>query len=408
MSYGNAVEVIETPRPDHVPEAVVHRLDHYNGERFLEDPVAFWDDLREDLRVFWSPTFGGFWCLTRYDDIHEAFQRPDVFSSRMQAIPGREVRLLPISLDPPEHTGYRRLLNRPFSPGTIELLESELRALANALIDPIVERGACDFIEDFAQRLPTEMFLKLLGLPRADVDTFLDWNNTLLHVHDDGDGAARKQRAGQEINEYLARYIDERGADPSDDLVSLLLACELHGVPLPRDDVQAMTFLLFMAGLDTVTSALGWSWRYLAGHPAHRERIVADPAVIPNAIEELLRYHSFVNDGRFITQDVEFAGVSMKAGERIMLPTAAAGRDPAQFPDPHVVDFDRSPNRHLAFAAGPHRCLGSHLARTELRIAMEEWHLRIPEYRMAPGAEVRFHGGGVAGPDTLPMVVGPS
>lgn len=405
MSYGAATEVRETPRPDHVPPGSVHVLDHYNGERFLSFPVAYWDDLRDEHRVFWSPLFGGFWCLTRYADIHAAFQRPEVFSSRMQAIPGREVRMLPITLDPPEHSGYRKLLNKPFSPGSVGALEDDLRALCGQLIEEVTARGECDFIADFAERLPTEIFLRLLGLPRADVDLFLDWNNTLLHVHDDVDGAERKRRAGEEINAYLAGHIERQGADPGDDLVSLLLASELHGVPLPRDDVQAMSFLLFMAGLDTVTAGLGWSFLHLARHPEHQRRIREEPEVIPAAVEELLRAHSFVTDGRYITQDVEFAGVPMKAGERIMLPTAAAGRDPAQFPDPLVIDFDREPNRHLAFAAGPHRCVGSHLARLEMRIAMEEWHRQVPEYRLAPDAEVVFHGGGVAGPDTMPLVL---
>lgn len=404
MSYDSSATLVETPRPDHVPEELVHPLEHYNSEAFLRFPVGFWDGLRDQFRVFWSPFHGGFWCLTRYDDIHEAFQRTDVFSSRMQAIPGREIRMLPITLDPPEHTKYRRLLNQPFAPASVAALEGDIRALCRTLIDRVVGEGACDFMDAFAKPLPTEIFLRLLGLPRADVKLFLDWNHTILHVQDDAEGQAAKQRAGAEVGAYLADYIEQRKQDPGADLISTLLGADLDGEPLPDDEVHAFAMLLFMAGLDTVTSALGWSWRFLAEQPEHRRQIVDDPRLIPSAVEELLRYHSFVTDGRYITQDVEFAGVPMKAGERIMLPTAAAGRDPNQFPHADIVDFHRGPHRHLAFAAGPHRCLGSHLARMEMITAMQEWHARIPDYRVEEGSTVRYHGGGVAGPDNLDLV----
>jgi cytochrome P450 len=401
MSHESATTLVETPRPAHVPAELVHPVEHYNSEKFLDFPVAYWDDVRDRHRVIWSPYHGGFWCLTRYEDIHNAFQRPDLFSSRMQAIPGREIRMLPISLDPPEHTAYRRLLNRPLSPANMANMEPDIRALARKLIDDIEAGDGCDFVQAFAKPLPTEIFLRLLGLPAERLPEFLEWNHTILHVQDDEAGDAAKKAAGAQVGAYLAEYIEHRKVEPGTDLISDLLQAEIEGVRLSDEDVHGFAMMLFLAGLDTVTAALGWCWNFLAENPGHRQQIIDDPTLIPEAIEELLRVHSFVTDGRYIMQDCEFAGVEMKAGERIMLPTGTAGRDSHQFPDAELVDFQRSPNRHLAFAAGPHRCVGSHLARLELRVALEEWHARIPNYRLAPGTKPKFHGGGVAGPDEL-------
>jgi len=399
--------IAERTVPDHVPDELVHPLDHWNGEDYQADPLGFWDGLRADRRVFWSPLHGGFWCLTRYHDIHEAFQRPDLFSSRLTNIPGREVELLPISLDPPRHTPYRRVLNKPMAPAQIAKLMDRIRERCNELVDAVLEAGECEFISAFAQPLPTTMFLQMLGLPAAELDQFLEWNHIILHVHGDEEGQARQRRANEELAAYLGTLVAARRDEPPrDDLVGALLAAEMDGKPLEDAEILGFLHLLFMAGLDTVTAALGWCWQFLAEHPGHRQQLLDDPALIPNAIEELLRFHSFVEDSRTVTQDIEFAGVTMKAGDRIMLPTSTAGRDDEQFVDAMVVDFHREPNRHIAFAAGPHRCVGSHLARAELTIAMEVWHERIPHYRIPDGATPVAHGGAVVGLDLLPLELG--
>ncbi len=391
--------------PGHVPADLVHELDHWNGADYLADPLGFWDGLRERFPVFWSPLHGGFWCLTRYEDIHEAFQRADLFSSRLTNIPGREVTLLPISLDPPAHSPYRRILNQPFAPARIDTLREQITVRCDELIDAVVAAGRCELISAFAKALPTHIFLQLLGLPPEELDRFLDWNHVILHVQGGDAGLARQRQANAELAAYLAGLVATRRDDPQDDLVGVLQQAELDGAPLPEADVLAFLHLLFMAGLDTVTSALGWCFQFLAEHPAHRQQIVDDPSLIPDAVEELLRFHAFVEDARTVTTDIEFAGVQMKAGDRIMLPTSAACRDDAQFPDAMVVDFRRQPNRHIAFASGPHRCVGSHLARAELVIAVERWHRRIPHYRIAAGSPRRAHGGGVAGLDELHLVL---
>jgi cytochrome P450 len=245
-------------------------------------------------------------------------------------------------------------------------------------------------------------------MPTAELPKFLEWNHVILHVHGEGANAERQRQANEDLAAYLAELVQRRRSDLGDDVISQLLTVEADGDRLTDQEVLGISHLLFMAGLDTVTASLAWTWQFLATHPEHRQQILDDPGQIPDAVEELLRYQSIVEDSRTLVADVEWAGVSMRAGDRIMLPTTAASRDPAAFPDPLTVDFRREPNRHIAFASGPHRCLGSHLARMELREALGGWHARIPHYRLKPGAPISYHGGAVIGPDSLPLELGAS
>jgi cytochrome P450 len=329
-------------------------------------------------------------------------------------IPGREVQLLPISLDPPDHTPYRRVLNKPLAPTQVAGLTDQIRARCVELVDAVIGQERCEFISAFAQPLPTTMFLQLLGLPGDELERFLAWNHIILHVHGDADGQDRQRVANEELAAYLGALVARRRSAPGvedhgrdGDMIGILLGSEMEGRPLEDQEIQAFLHLLFMAGLDTVTSALGWIWQFLAESPGHRQQLLDDPALIPGAIEEMLRIFSFVEDSRTVTRDCEFAGVTMREGDRIMLPTSTAGRDEAQFADALVVDFHRTPNRHLAFAAGPHRCVGSHLARAELAIAIEEWHRRIPHYRVPADDAPVAHGGAVVGLDRLPLEILP-
>jgi cytochrome P450 len=394
--------------PDHVPTELIHGLDHWNGEEFLADPMGYWDSVRQQYRVFWSPHHGGFWCLLRYEDIYEAFRRPDLFSSRYTNIPGREVRLLPISLDPPEHTRYRRMLGRPFSPQSIQRLAAKVRERCLDLVHALEGQRECDFIESFAKALPTAVFCELLGMPTAELPKFLEWNHVILHVHGDGANAQRQAQANEDLAAYLAELVQHRRSGLGDDVISQLLMAEVDGYRLTDQEVLAIAHLLFMAGLDTVTASLSWTWQFLATHPGHRQQILDDPGLIPGAVEELLRYQSIVEDSRTVVTDVEWAGVRMRAGDRVMLPTTAASRDPDAFPDPLTVDFRREPNPHIAFASGAHRCLGSHLARMEMLEALAGWHAHIPHYRLKPGARIPYHGGAIIGLDALLLELGTS
>jgi cytochrome P450 len=409
IEQGDAVSFIRgstsalTVAPEHVPADLVHSLDHWNDETFLAHPLDYWDDIREKFRVFWSPTYGGFWCLTRYEDISRAFLSPEIFSSAAHTIPPREARQVPITLDPPEHSWYRRLLNPHLAPGTVANLEGVIRKHCHALVDAIRAKGRCDFVADFAELLPLRSFLELVGLP-AEHDRFLAWHRTISHgLGNTPESFAEFERANADATTYLSKYIVECEASPGTDIVSALLTHEEAGERLSRDDVLSITKLLFVAGFGTVTSALAWSWYYLARNPEQRSLLRDEPALIAGAAEELLRYHAFILDARVLTRDVSWAGVDMKAGEMVMLPTGSACRDERRFPDPKKVDFRRKDNRHLAFGAGLHRCVGIHFARVQLQTALEVWHETIPTYRVIGSEPVQFSGGSNSGLRCLPL-----
>jgi len=390
-------------RPDHVPAGLVRDFDHVFGEEFARDPFAAFEGVRRD-RVFWSPHHGGYWVLTTMADIREALQRPGDFSNWPTGIPAhvsRRERMLPLELDPPDHTAYRRVLAPMFAPKAVAARTAAIGTTCTQLIDSLLPKGRCDFIAEFAQPFPTTIFTNMLGLPSQESDRFVGWNNVLLHSH--ADPEARRD-AGNEINNYLRELIAQRRAEPREDVVSALLDSQVDGRPIQPDEVQNLTFMLFVAGLDTVTAALSFCFRFLAEHPGHRARLVADPDLVPSAVEELLRVHAFINPARTVTADLEFAGVRMRAGDRVLASTALASNDPGEFADPLEVRLDRTGNRHLAFGAGPHRCAGSHLARDELITAMREWHRRIPDYAVAPGQPITVHAGGAMGIDRLELV----
>ncbi|HEY1970855.1 MAG TPA: cytochrome P450 [Pseudonocardia sp.] len=390
-------------RPEHVPPDLVRDFDHVLGAEFAADPFGAYRRARRD-RVFWSPHHGGYWVLTTMADIREALQRPEHFSNWPTGIPAhvsRRERMVPLELDPPQHTAYRRVLAPMFAPKAVAARNAAIEQTCLQLIDAVAAKGGCDFINEFATPFPTTIFTNLLGLPGSEADRFVDWNNTLLHKHADPEA---RRVAGNEINDYLRELIARRHQQPRDDLLSALLASQVDGRPIERDEVQNITFMLFVAGLDTVTAGLGFCFRFLAEHPEHRRQLVEHPELIPSAVEELLRVHAFIHPARTVTADLEFAGVTMKAGERVLVSTLLASNDPNEFADPLLVRFDRTANRHLAFGAGPHRCAGSHLARDELATAVRCWHDRIPEYQLAENQTITVHAGGAMGIDRLELV----
>jgi cytochrome P450 len=382
---------------------LVRDVDHVFGADFRADPFAAFRALR-DQRVLWSPNHGGYWILTRAEDIRSALQQPELFSSSATGIPAhvsRKEKLAPLELDPPEHTAYRRAIAPLFAPKAVTARTAAIADTCAGLIDGLAGRGRAEFVGEFAEPFPTRIFTNILGLPAAEAPRFVSWNSKLLHSQDRPEV---RREAGIEINDYLRELIAARRTDPRDDVVSALLAGEIDGRPIADEEVQNLCFLLFVAGLDTVTAALTWCFRFLAQHPEHRRQLIDTPELMPGAVEELLRVHSFINPARTVTRDLEFAGVAMRKGERILLSTALAAQDPDEFPDEATVRFDRTSNRHLAFGAGPHRCAGSHLARDEIITALTQWHARISDYEIAPDAELTIHAGGAMGLDRLPLV----
>jgi len=335
------------------------------------------------------------WMLTRLATIREAFQHPETFSSTavIPSAPDPQYKLIPEMIDPPEHTAWRRVLGSIFGPKAVERLDPWVRERAAALVDDLVDRGSCDFVADFAQQFPNSVFLDILGLPQAELPFFVSAVDKIMHGnHADPAAAQLSADTMAEVGEYFSQLVAERRRAPKDDLISTAIGFEIDGAPVTDADLLSLLVFLFMAGLDTVAIQLSYSFFHLATHAGDRERVVAEPGSIPGFVEDLLRVYSFVAPARKVTQDVEVNGCPMRAGQMVYLPLPAANRDPREFPSPDQVDADRLHNRHLAFGAGPHRCLGSHLARRELRIAIEEWHRRIPSYAVDDGAVITESG----------------
>ena len=345
--------------------------------------------------------------LASYEDAIWALRHPEVFSSGPGAVDiGQDQPLIPLQVDPPDHAKYRRFLDPEFSPKRMLELEPDVRVLVNQIIDGFVDRGACEFHEEFATPLPSSIFLRLMGLPQSDLDAFLQWRDeTIRPDTDDLDEAARiREGAAHNIGAYFEEQLEVRRQNPDDGLLSRIALGEVDGRPLTQAEMLGICHLLLIAGLDTVTATLDCMVAYLARHPEERARLVADPSLVDGTVEELLRHETPVMMVvRVVKEDAEVGGVDVKVGDGCVVLIGAANGDDREFEAPDVVDFERAANRHLAFGAGPHRCLGSHFARLELRVAIEEFHRRIPEYRIAEGAEVHYSTG-IRQADHLPLV----
>ena len=330
--------------------------------------------------------------LSRYEDVMWAFRHPEVFSSAPEAVDiGQDQPLIPLQVDPPDHAQYRRFLDPEFSPKKMAALEADARAVVSGLIDGFIERGACDLHEEFATPLPSSIFLALMGLPQSDLAKFLQWRDETIRPDADSleEAAEIRDRVGTKITEYFKTALADRRANPDDTLISRIAVGEVEGRELTEEERLGICHLLLLGGLDTVTATLDCMVLHLAREPEQRRAIVDDPSIVPAVVEELLRYETPVTMViRIVKQDVELGGVQLRAGDHATLLIGASNVDPDQFLEPEVPDFARETNRHLAFGGGPHRCLGSHLARLELRVAIEELHRRIPDYRIADGAEV--------------------
>jgi cytochrome P450 len=351
----------------------------------------------------------GLVVLTRYEDVHEAFRKTEVFSSDMEAVSiGQDRPLIPLQIDPPEHAKYRRLLDPHFSPKQVATLEDDARTLVRELVDRFADRGECDLHAEFTEPLPSTIFLALMGLPQSDLPEFLKWKDAIVRPDvDPGDLEAADQArkdAGKAIYAYFDAAIDERLKAPDDGLFSRLLTSEVEGRTLSREEILDITYLLLLGGLDTVTATLDCSFAWLAQNPDARRGLGSDAAHTATVVEELLRHQTPVTMViRIAAQDTTVNGVDLHKGDHVTLLIGASNADGAEFDDPDQVSFERGANRHLAFGGGPHRCLGSHLARLELRVALEEFHQRIPDYSIAPGAELHYSTG-IRQLESLPLV----
>ena len=358
------------------------------GQGFLEYPQPHYAKMRARRPLLRVP--GAVQTTTRAA-LDGALRNPDVYSSGMDVTPlGNERPLIPLQIDPPDQLKWRKLLDPLFTPKKMAALAPQITDQVNDLIDAFIDRGSCNFTDDFAIPLPSTIFLRLFGLPLEELPTLLEFNERTQRPPGaktaDEQLAKRKQNA-HDVYRYFEDVIDSRRTEPPrDDLLSVLLTAEVDGRPLTDHEITDISFLMILAGLDTITDTLTCSFKFLAEHPDHRRRIVEDPSVIPSAVEELLRWETPVMTIiRVARQDGAIEGCPVHAGEAVLACLGSANTDEAEFNEADVVDFDRNPNRHVAFGGGIHRCLGSHLARQELRVALREWHRRIPEYRLPDG-----------------------
>jgi cytochrome P450 len=349
--------------------------------------------------------------LARKAEIMDALRHPEVFSSNMDAVDLKNKRpLIPLQYDPPDHKKFRKLLDPIFAPRKMAAMDDEVSSLVNHLIDGFIEDGQVDFAQRFSIPFPSQVFLTLLGLPLDELDTFLTMKDGIIrpdHVtgklYGSREAQDYQQKIADSVYDYFEMVLDEREKERRDDMLSHFLDSEVEGDRLTREDILDICFLFLIAGLDTVTATLDCMFSFLAQHPEHRRQLVEDPDLIPNAIEELLRWETPVMGiARVAVTDTELNGCPINAGDQVMVMIGAANLDEAEFPDGHEVRFDREVNPHIAFGGGIHRCLGSHLARLELRVALREWHRRIPDYEVEPGHTLVYTPG-IRSIDNFPM-----
>jgi hypothetical protein len=384
-------------------------FDHADPEWAARAP-EIWDELRSACPVAHSDRYGGVWLPTRHEDVAAIAYDTEHFTSRSVIVtegrplmPAPQGIAPPISSDPPFHHDARRLLLPAFSPKAVAPLEPFTRAYCHELLDALDGRDVIDAARDYAQHIPVRVIAKMLGFPPEDGDIFREFvHNTIESV--DLPVEQRIENFGK-LDTYLRAQIDDHLANPRDDLTTFLLEAEMNGEPLNPEHVGGSIVLLLIAGIDTTWSAIGASLWHLAATPEHRRRLVDEPEVMPLAIEELLRYYAPVTMARLVKDDFEFEGCPMKADEWVLLPFPAANRDPEFFEDADEVILDRAENRHAAFGLGIHRCAGSNLARMELRVALEVFLERYPEFSLADPDAVTWSGGQVRGPRTLPIRV---
>jgi cytochrome P450 len=404
------------PKPDHVLDKFVYDFDVRNDPALVADPHERVLDLhRSAPPVFWTPRNGGHWVTVSHSANFNAARDVETFSSEI--IPHAQIEAMmamrpagsphiplavPIGMDPPTHTKYRIPLNGAFSPKAMKGLNDEIRTLANELIDRMAPRGKCEFMAEVAEVLPVQVFLKMLGLPlermqqyRALVKEFM-----LATTETDVMKIAALQR---KVADGMRDMIDARQSDPKDDLISLMWNIKFDGTPTTVEDIENYGVLLFIAGLDTVMNGMGFGVRHLARDLPLQRQLREHPEQVGDATEELLRRYTFTVPMRRVAKDTEFQGVPMKSGDRLMLFLPGADLDPVEYPEPEKINMNRE-RVHIAFNAGPHRCLGSHLARIELQILYEQMLSRLPEFRLDPEHTPTFHGGNVIGVDTLHLV----
>ncbi len=389
--------------PPHVPKERVVDFDIYNVPLYQGDYHLGLKQLHNEgiPDIIWTPRNGGHWIATRGEDIYHIFKDyPNFSSTGLQANQPKGVQLPPIMFDPPEHTGFRSLITPVFTPKAVENLGERARETAVQLIEAFYAKGECEFISEFALRLPIGIFMAIVDLPDSDRDMLVSWADQQVRP----DNLDKRDHGLEELFKYAGQKIVERRANPGKDLISVLAHSQIDGKPISDFHLQSLVVMILIGGLDTVASMLGFIAKSLADNPQHRKQLIENPELVGKAADEYMRRFPIVNQGRTVTHDLEYKGVQMKKGDLIMMPTTLHGLDDRKFDRPLEIDFTRPTPIHSTFGNGPHRCPGSFLARTELRVFIEEWLKRIPDFQVKPGETVEVRAGVNATVTRLPLV----
>ncbi|HET6970816.1 MAG TPA: cytochrome P450 [Phenylobacterium sp.] len=388
--------------PKHVPPHLVFDFDIYADARVDDDVQGSYSRaIAEAPDVFYTPRNGGHWMVKRIEAISEIVKDPEHFSAREMQIPRvpNPPMFIPLSLDPPANQLYRQVLMPRFSPKAIRELEPRIREWAVRIVGEVADAGRCDFIGDVASRFPVSVFMELMGLPLPRLREFRELADAFFNAHE----PAALEAMSAKILGLLGELIALRRREPADDLVSYFLAVEPEGRKLTEDEILAMSFVLYLGGMDTVTNVTGFAFQHLAQDPALQERLAAHPEDIGKFVDEALRAFGVINTPRLVVKDCERFGAPFRAGDMVLCLLSVAGRDERQNDDPARFDIDRKQASHLTFSTGPHLCIGHILARAEIRALTEEWLKRVPRFSATPGVRHGFRIGTVTAILSLPL-----
>lgn len=392
------------PVPDHVPPALVRDVDIYALAGGDTDPQLAWKalDIPGGPGLAWTPRNGGHWIATSADLLWALFADGDRLSAKELSVPpGSSIYpMVPNQSDEPEHRYYRRHIMPFLMPKAVKQLQDSVRALAVELIEGFRADGRCEFMARFARHLPMRIFLSLVDLPEADREWLIARADISVREGD----VARRQQAQGEMRDYLQGWIDRRREDPGGDMLSAIIHGQVGDRPMTPEEVMGECMDVMFGGLDTVASMMGFIMRFLAAHPEHYRMLVENPGRIAFAIEEMLRRHGVATVARKVLADIPHGGVTVRAGDMIVLPTCLHGLDERRWADPLTVDFDRRRDTHCTFGNGVHTCPGAGLARSELAIMLEEWIARIPAFGLDPARPPRTATGAVNGMIELHLV----
>ncbi len=405
-----ASEAIILP-PTNVPSSRVYDFDVYSPAGIQEDGYhQAWKRLQvpgvPDL--IWTPRNGGHWIATRGALIREFLNDPEHFSAQVMIVPkaaGMEHKLVPMNMDPPEHTPYRRVLNKGLGPREIRNFEAAIRSVAIELIEPFANDGNIEFCAAYSDIFPIKVFLAFSKLPLEDAPILTKFAHGMLRPEGNTpeEKAASMAAANAGFFEYIGPTVEARRAAIGDDWISTIIHSEVNGAPPTDYEVLAMIALVLLAGLDTVVNFLPFAMEYLARHPDDVAELVADPQKIPRHVEELLRRFPVVAQARLVTQDIVRDGVELKSGDMVLVPSTLHGLDERVNPDPMRLDFSRKGGSHATFGGGAHICAGMHLANMEIVVTLQEWLARIPKFRLQPGFSIVAHSGVVADVERLEL-----